>query len=93
MLNYWQDWMDAAVLGFQAQSVIAMRLLKIAAGGPAADAECKRMVREKFDAAAAAQAAALGALAGGASVDVAARLAMVPVRRRVNANHRRLSRG
>jgi hypothetical protein len=93
MFGYWQDFMTVAALGLEAQGVIAMRLVKIAAGGPAADAECKRMVREKFDAIAAAQAAAFAALAGGQSMEAAARLALAPVCRRVRANRRRLSRG
>ena len=93
MFSFWQDWMDAAALGLEAQGVIARRLVKIAAGGPAADAECRRMVEEKFAAAAAAQAAAVGALAVGMSMDAAARLALAPLRRRVRANHPRLSRG
>jgi hypothetical protein len=93
MFGFWKDWCDVAVLGLEAQSVIAMRVLKIAAGGPAADAECKRMIEEKFIAVAAAQTAALTALAGGKSVDIASRLALAPIRRRVRANHERLSRG
>jgi len=93
MFDYWQDWMEAATLGLEAQGVIAMRLAKIAAGGPAADAECRRMVQEKFAAADAARAAAFGALAEGRSMEAAARLALAPLQRRVRANHRRLSRG
>jgi len=93
MPDFWKDWSDAAALGLEAQGVIAMRLLKIAAGGPAADAECQLMVAEKFATAAAALAAGTLALAGGKSVHDAAALALVPVRRRVRANHRRLMRG
>ncbi len=93
MFGFWEDWCDFAALGLEAQSVIAMRLLKIAAGGPAADAECRRMVQEKFIAVAAAQVAALDALAGGKSVDIASRLALAPIKRSVHANRQRLSRG
>jgi hypothetical protein len=93
MPDFWKDWIDAAALGLEAQGVIAMRLLKIAAGGPAADVECQLMVAEKFAAAAAAQAAAASALACGHSIHDAAALALVPVRRRVRANHRRLMQG
>ncbi len=93
MFGLWKDWCDVAALGLEAQSVIAMRLVKIAGGGPAAAAECRRMVEEKFIAVAAAQAAALNALAGGQSVDAASRLALAPIKRRVHANHERLSRG
>jgi hypothetical protein len=93
MPDFWKDWINAAALGLEAQGVIAMRLLKIAAGGPAADAECQLMVTEKFAAAVAAQAAAANALARGRSIHDAAALALIPVRRRVRANHRRLMRG
>ena len=93
MPDFWKDWIDAAALGLEAQGVIAMRLLKIAAGGPAADAECQLMVAEKFAAAVAAQAAVANALARGRSIHDAAALALVPMRRRVRANHRRLMRG
>jgi len=93
MPDFWKDWSDAAALGLEAQGVIAMRLLKIAAGGPAADAECRLMVTEKFAAASAALAEAALALAGGKSIHDAATLALVPVRRRVQANHQRLMQG
>jgi hypothetical protein len=93
MLDFWNDWFEAASLALEAQGVIAMRLVKIAAGGPAADAECQLMVAEKFAACAAAHGAATAALASGRSFQDAAALALVPVRREVRANHRRLSRG
>jgi hypothetical protein len=92
MHAYWKRWNDAWDLGLEAQRVIAMRLARIAVGGAAADAECRRMVSEKFAAAAAAQAAAAAALAGGKGIDAAATLALVPVKQAVRANHRRLSR-
>jgi hypothetical protein len=58
MPAYWKLWFAVLDLGFDAQRVIALRLAKIAAGGAAADIECRRMVSEKFATAAAAQAAA-----------------------------------
>jgi hypothetical protein len=72
--------------------VIAMRLAKVAAGGVAAEAECRRMVTEKVSAAIAAQTAAATALARGKTMEAAAGLALVPVKRTVRANRRRLSR-
>jgi hypothetical protein len=36
---FWKSWIDAAQFGHEAQNVIAMRLLKIAAGGQDAAAE------------------------------------------------------
>jgi hypothetical protein len=87
------SWFDAAQFGFEAQSVIAMRLMKIAAGGQEGAAECTRMVLEKFDVAGASVTAGALALAGGKSIGAAARLAIIPVRRRVHANHLRLMQG
>ena len=53
-------------LGLEASSVIALRTLKIAIGGPAAEAETRRMVSEKIDARVTLQALALtGGLAHG----------------------------
>jgi hypothetical protein len=93
MFTEWSDFIAVAGLALEAQGVIAMRLMKIAAGGPEADAECECMVTEKFLAASAAQAAATAALANGQSFEAAARLALAPIRRRVRQNLRRLSRG
>jgi hypothetical protein len=86
-------WIDAAQFGFEAQGVIAMRLMKIATGGQDGVAECTRMVLEKIDAATAVHTAGAVALAGGKSLEAATQLAMAPVKRRVHANHVRLIRG
>ena len=91
MFDFWSDWIDAAALGFEAQSVIALRLMKIAAGGPAAAAECDLMVAEKFAVVTDAHDAASAALASGKSLRAATALALAPMRRRVRANHQRLS--
>jgi ABC-type hemin transport system ATPase subunit len=87
------SWIDAVQFSFEAQSVIAMRLMKIATGGQDGAAECTRMVLEKIDAGTAAHTAGALALAGGKSVEAATKLAMAPVKRRVRANHLRLLRG
>jgi hypothetical protein len=92
MFSWWKLWIDVLDLGLEARRVIALRLARIAAGGAAAEAECARMVSEKFAAAAAARRAAAAALAKGQWIDTAAMLALVPVRRTVRANHRRLVR-
>ena len=68
-------------------------LMKIVAGGQAGAAECTIMVLEKFDTAGASFTAGALALAGGKSMEAAAQLAMIPVRRRVRANHLRLTLG
>ena len=76
----------------EAQSVIALRMLRLATGGARMKAEASRMVTEKVAAAAEAQAvAAVSALSGG-SPYVAASKALRVVKKRVRANKRRLSR-
>ncbi|HTU11948.1 MAG TPA: hypothetical protein VMG08_13745 [Allosphingosinicella sp.] len=83
--------MDSWSLGLEASTVIGMRMLKLAEGGPAAAAECDRMVREKLEAAAELQLLAMtGAL--GATSRRAAGKAVGHVRKRVRANKKRLAR-
>jgi hypothetical protein len=89
----WNEWTDGWRLGLEVQHVIAMRMLRISAGGSVARAEASRMVTEKLTAGAAAHAAALTALLGGKGVEAAAIEALVPIRRTVRANRRRLGRG
>jgi hypothetical protein len=91
IFEFWKSWMDAAEFGLDTQGVIGMRLIKIASGGPAGAAEGVAMVTEKFITVAAAQSAGIIALASGKGIEAAAQLALAPVRRRVRANHRRLS--
>jgi len=92
MSDYWKLWFAVLNLGFDAQRVIAMRLARITAGGSAAGIECRRMVFEKFIAAAAAQTAAAAALVRGEGLHAAATQALVPVQTAVRANRRRLVR-
>jgi hypothetical protein len=88
-----KSWIEAAQFGLDVQAVIAMRLMKIAAGGRGSGTECTRMVMEKFETVAAAQTAGALALAKGKGLEAATELAMVPVKRSVRANHLRLIRG
>ena len=84
--------LDAWSLGVEAASVIGLRTLKMAAGGPDADAERQRMVSEKIAAGLAWQALALtGGL--GLTPQGAAAKTLTHYRRRVRANRRRLSKG
>jgi hypothetical protein len=87
---FWKPWLDAMRFGFEVQSVIALRLIKIAAGGAGSNAEVARMVTEKVKALADAQTAGAGAVAQGKNIKVATKRAMTPIKRRVRANHRRL---
>jgi hypothetical protein len=88
----WKPWLDAMRFGFEVQSVIGLRLIKIAAGGAESNAEVTRMVTEKVKALADAQTAGAVALAQGKSVKTATKRAMTPIKRSVRANHRRLSK-
>jgi hypothetical protein len=88
-----KSWMDAAAFALETQGVIAMRLIKIASGGPGGAAECRRMFFEKIGAASSAQTAAFLALAEGKSIEVATQLAIAPAKRQVRANHARLLHG
>lgn len=75
---------DAAQLHFESQQVIGLRLMKLAAGGPGAQAEAHRMVNEKT---AAIVEAAITLATGGSATKVVRRY-----RTHVRANQRRLSR-
>jgi hypothetical protein len=64
----WNDWFSlssqAATVALETQSVIALRLMRIAAGGTLARSEATRMVTEKAQALGEAQAAAFGSMTG-----------------------------
>ncbi|HSZ50180.1 MAG TPA: hypothetical protein VK801_01295 [Caulobacteraceae bacterium] len=81
--------MSAWTLGMEASSVIALRSLKIAAGGAPATAEAKRMVDEKVGAAVSLQALAMS---GGLGLTPASATSktLAHYRRKVRANRRRL---
>ena len=83
--------MDAWALTLEASTVIGLRALTLAAGGPAAAAETDRMVREKVEAGLALQAKALSGGLGTTAPTVAAST-ISHYRRTVRANRRRLSR-
>lgn len=78
-------------LGAEAQSVIALRMMKLAAGGSAAATETQLMISEKIEAASAAQThLAVGLMTGTGAQG--ARRAVAHYRRKVRANRRRLSK-
>jgi hypothetical protein len=83
LFGWWKTGLDMAMLGLEAQGVIAQRLAMFALGGPAAQAEAQLMVTEKM--LAAGEAALM--LATGASNGKVIR----SYRRKVQANARRLS--
>jgi len=74
----------------EASAVIGLRTMKIAVGGPAGEAEARRMIAEKIDAGVALQTLALtGGL--GFTPHKAAAKTLSHLRRKVRANRRRLS--
>jgi hypothetical protein len=83
--------LDAWTLGMEAASVIGLRMMKAAAGGPAAEAEGRRMVGEKIAAAADLQLMAMTGALGMTGAGAAAKT-LAHYRRKVRANRRRLSR-
>lgn len=95
-MRAWNSWLalssQAMMLGFEAQQVIALRVMRLAAGGASGQAEAQRMMTEKFDALGEAHAAAVsGALAGGSGHRIGKKVLGV-YSKRVRANQRRLTR-
>jgi hypothetical protein len=84
--------LDAWSLGLEASAVVALRTMKLAAGGQAALDESRRMVAEKVAAAADLQAKAMTGALGG-TLPAAMSGAVRHYRRRVRANRRRLTGG
>jgi hypothetical protein len=93
MLNPWLSFsLKAWQIGLEAQSVIAIRMLRLAAGGARAEAEASRRLAEKVLAACEAQMAAAMAAMRGHKEHVIAGKALNVYGKRVRANRRRLSR-
>ena len=91
MFKPFETWFEALRFAAEAQRVMAMRMAKLAVFDASAAREMAGMLNEKTAALAEAQFAAGVALATGRSVETAMRRACRPYRRRVRANHRRLS--
>lgn len=83
-------WFEAAQFAADSQRVIALRLMRMAGGGPLAVTEATRMVSEKIAAFSEAQGAVVATMITGGSLDTAAAKAYAPYRRAVRANSRRL---
>jgi hypothetical protein len=84
------NWFEAARFGADVQHVMALRIMRIASGGPDAATESQQMISEKVAAFGQAQVALMTALATGSSLDTAAEMAYAPYRACVSANSRRL---
>ena len=83
--------MRAFQLSWEAQSVIALRMMRLASGDVRGQAELNRMVVEKITAAAEARVAAAAAMMNGHRDHVIAGKALTVYKKRVRANRRRLS--
>jgi hypothetical protein len=84
--------MQMMILGFESQSVIYQRMLRLQAGGMLAEKEAARMVTEKM-VAAASEAFSLGlAMATGRSPQSMMHSTVKSYRKRVASNRRRLRR-
>jgi hypothetical protein len=79
-------------LGFEAQQVIALRMMRVVAGGARGQGEARRTIAEKSAAFAEAQATAVLAVVKGRKDTVIAGNVLRVVKKRVHANKRRLSR-
>ncbi|HEY5378205.1 MAG TPA: hypothetical protein VIJ78_01550 [Pseudolabrys sp.] len=83
-------WFEAARFAADTQRVMALRMMRLAGGGPLAASEANLMVSEKLAAFAEAQGAAAAAVLTGGSFAAAVGKAYRPYRRAVRANSRRL---
>ncbi|MDE1174635.1 MAG: hypothetical protein PW790_13360 [Parvibaculaceae bacterium] len=82
---------DTLALGLEAQEVIALRLMKVAAGGSAASRECHLMVTEKVAASHDAGFKVLSSAIAGHSPQAIMSNMVEGYRTRVRSNRRRLS--
>jgi hypothetical protein len=93
MFNPWLALTFKAMeVGFDAQNVIALRMMRLSAGGARGQKEAFRMVSEKFVAGIEAQATAVSGLMTGQKDTVVADQVLQGLQKRVRANKRRLSR-
>ena len=88
-------WLEAASFSMDVQRVMALRIMRLASGGPLAATEAQRMISEKISTFGEAQVAivtafATGRLATGSGLYAATAEAYAPYRRCVRANCLRL---
>jgi len=95
-MQMWNDWcalsVQAARLGWEAQGVIALRVMRMATHPAHSKTEARRMVTEKVAALGEAQAAAATAVMKGGKNHHVAKKVLGVYGKRVRANRRRLSR-
>jgi hypothetical protein len=95
-MQMWNDWfalsLQTARLGWEAQGVMALRVMRMAARPARSQIEARRMVTEKAAALGEAQAATVVAVIKGGKNHRVARKALGVYKKRVRANRRRLTR-
>ncbi len=91
--SYAALYFETAMLAFEAQQVMALRMMRFWSGGPGAKREAQRAISEKLVAATAAGIAAGASALTGRSDSAIARQAVRGYRKRVRANRRRLVKG
>jgi hypothetical protein len=95
-MQAWNAWcalsLQTARLGWEAQNVIAFRLMRMATQNPGNQTEARRMVTEKVAALGEAQAAAAAAVIKGGKSHRVAKKVLSVYKRRVRANRRRLTK-
>ena len=95
-MQIWNDWcalsVQAARLGWEAQGVMALRVMRMATQPAHSQTEARRMVTEKVVAFGEAQAAATAAAIKGGKSDRVAKKVLGVYKKRVHANKRRLTR-
>ena len=93
--SYSNPWLrlgaEAWLLGIESANVVALRMLRVAAGGASAEAEARRMLSEKVTAACMLQSLSLLGLLGHTAPDITAG-SLRHCRKLVRANRRRLER-
>ena len=92
MLDLWQAYFRLAQTAWDANSVVTLRMMRLASGGALAQRELQRMVAEKAIAIAQAQAAAATKMIKGGGIAAMQKSASDVYRRKVRANRRRLVR-
>jgi hypothetical protein len=83
-------WLEAVRFSADVQRVMALRMMRLASGGPLAVTEARQMISEKVVAFEASQVAIVTALAIGSDFYAATAEAYAPYRRCVRANRLRL---
>lgn len=92
VLNFWQAYFRLTQTAWDANVVIAMRMMRLASGGALAQREMQRMFAEKGIAIAQAQAAAATKMVSGGGIAAMQKSASDVYWRKVRANRRRLVR-